>query len=155
MAQPTASQIENTIEIDATPQRVWEIVSDLAKAPEWSDQAWKVFPIGSTRNGTFSININRQNGFIWPTTSRVVDFEPGRRIANRIYENTVVWAFELEPTADGGTRLIERRETPTGISALSKFLTKAFFGGPEKFTETLEGGVSLSLQRIKRLAERG
>lgn len=148
--------IESTIEIDAPPARVWEVVSEVRNAPQWSSQAYKVIAFGGrTTAGTRAININKQGRLIWPTTSRVVEFEPGRRFANRVTENTTVWVFELEPTASGGTRLTERRETPHGTSAVSQFLVKKVFGGQESFSDDLDRGVSTSLQRIKALAERG
>src|SRR5699024_10065638 len=101
-----------------------------------------------------SLNINKQGKLIWPTTAKVVEFEPGRRIANRVIENTSIWAFELEPTDAGGTRLVERRETPHGTSALSQFLVDKVFGGQPAFTEELGHGVSTSLTRIKALPNR-
>ena len=152
----TPAHIESTIEIDAPPARVWEIVSEVRNAPQWSDQAVKVLALGGrTKVGTRALNINKQGKLVWPTTSKVVEVEPGRRIANRVTENTTVWAFELEPTPTGGTRLTERRETPTGTSAFSNFLVDKFFGGQQKFTTVLDRGVSTSLQRIKALAEQG
>jgi len=151
----TVATIEHSIEIDATPQRVWEVVADVRNAPQWSDQAVRVFARGPVRKGTLAVNVNHQGRWTWLTTSRVVEFEPYRRVANRVFENFTVWAFELEPTASGGTRLVERRETPKGISAFSRGLAAAFFGGQDTFTRTLDRGVNVSLQRIKRLVEQG
>lgn len=152
----SVAHIENSIEIDAPPARVWEIVSEVRNAPQWSSQAVTVLALGGrTSLGTRALNINKQGKLIWPTTSRVVEFEPGRRIANRVTENTTLWAFELEPTESGGTRLIERRETPTGVSALSNFLVDKVFGGQVTFSKALDQGVSSSLERIKALAEQG
>ncbi|MBS7547917.1 SRPBCC family protein [Dietzia massiliensis] len=147
--------IESSIEIDAPPARVWEVVSEVRNATEWSSQAWKIFsPGGRTTKGTWAINLNKRGPIVWPTTSRVVEFEPGRRFANRINENTTVWVFELEPTPSGGTRLTERREVPDGLTFISRFLTDKLFGGQKSFTAEMDRGVSTSLQRIKALAER-
>lgn len=148
--------IESSIEIDAAPARVWEVVSEVRNATEWSSQAWRIFsPGGRTTKGTWAINLNKRGPIVWPTTSRVVEFEPGRRFANRINENTTVWVFELEPTPSGGTRLTERREVPDGLTFISRFLTDKLFGGQKSFTAEMDRGVSTSLQRIKALAERG
>lgn len=148
--------IESSIEIDAPPARVWEVVSEVRNATEWSSQAWRIFsPGGRTTKGTWAINLNKRGPIVWPTTSRVVEFEPGRRFANRINENTTVWVFELEPTPSGGTRLTERREVPDGLTFISRFLTDKLFGGQKSFTAEMDRGVSTSLQRIKALAERG
>lgn len=152
----TPAPIESSIEIDAPPARVWEVISDVRNAPQWSSQAVKVISLGGrTTKGTRALNINRRGPLFWPTTSRVVEFEPGRRFANRINENTTIWVFELEPTADGGTRLTERREVPEGLTFISTFLTDKVFGGQPSFTAEMGEGVSLSLKRIKNLVERG
>lgn len=152
---PTRS-IEDSIEIDAPPARVWEVVSEVRNATQWSSQAWKILALGGrTTKGTWALNLNKRGPIIWPTTSRVVEFEPGRRFANRITENTTVWVFELEPTAGGGTRLTQRREVPSGLTFISRFLTDTVFGGQKSFTDEMDRGVSTSLQRIKALAERG
>lgn len=148
--------IESSIEIDAPPARVWEVVSDVRNATQWSSQAWKIFALGGrTTKGTWALNLNKRGPVLWPTTSRVVEFEPGRRFGNRITENTTVWVFELEPTPDGGTRLTERREVPEGLTFISRFLTDKVFGGQPAFTSEMDEGVSLSLKRIKTLVERG
>ncbi|MBC7295084.1 MAG: SRPBCC family protein [Dietzia sp.] len=148
--------IESSIEIDVPPARVWEVVSEVRNAPQWSSQAHKVVALGGrTTAGTWALNINKRGPIFWPTTSRVVEFEPGRRFANRITENTTVWVFELEPTADGGTRLTERREVPNGLTFISTFLTDKVFGGQPSFTRELDRGVSTSLKRIKALVEQG
>ena len=41
-----AGAIENSIEIDAPPARVWEVISEVRNATQWSSQAWKIFPLG-------------------------------------------------------------------------------------------------------------
>lgn len=148
--------IESSIEIDAPPARVWEVISDVRNATQWSSQAWKIFALGGrTTKGTWALNLNKRGPILWPTTSRVVEFEPGRRFGNRITENTTIWVFELEPTPDGGTRLTERREVPEGLTFISRFLTDKVFGGQPAFTSEMDEGVSLSLKRIKTLVERG
>lgn len=147
--------IESSIEIDALPARVWDVISDVRNATQWSSQAVKIIsPGGRTTKGTWALNINKRGPLFWPTTSRVVEFEPGRKFANRITENTTIWVFELEPTASGGTRLTERREVPEGLTFISRFLTDKFFGGQPSFTSEMNQGVSTSLQRIKTLVER-
>lgn len=152
----TAGAIESSIEIDAPPARVWEVVSEVRNATQWSSQAHKIIALGGrTTKGTRALNINKRGPLFWPTTSRVVEFEPGRRFANRITENTTIWVFELEPTQGGGTRLTERREVPSGLTFISRFLTDKVFGGQTSFTSEMDEGVSTSLQRIKTLVERG
>lgn len=152
----TAGAIESSIEIDAPPARVWEVVSEVRNATQWSSQAFKIFALGGrTTKGTRALNINKRGPLFWPTTSRVVEFEPGRRFGNRISENTTIWVFELEPLPGARTKLIERREVPSGLTMISRVLTDRLFGGQTSFTAEMDEGVSTSLQRIKTLVERG
>lgn len=81
-------------------------------------------------------------------------FTPHSDLAFRITENRTIWSFRLEPL-DGGTRtrVTHRRETPAGISGLSKGLTVVALGGMRAFTEDLRTGMATTLQRVKAAAE--
>jgi uncharacterized protein YndB with AHSA1/START domain len=146
--------IEVSIEIDASPAAVWELVSDLRNMPRWSPQCRKTIVRGGViQEGAKLINLNRQGLLFWPTQAMVTELVPEQKIAFKIRENWTVWSFTLEPTADGGTRLVQRREAPKGISDLSVKLTKAMLGGVEDFTSGLEQGMNQTLSRIKADAE--
>ncbi len=147
--------IEASIEIAAPPAQVWELVSDLSNMSRWSPQVFKTFVRGGeTRQGAKMININRKGLLVWPTQAMVTTFEPGQKIAFRIRENWTIWSFTLGPTADGGTRIVQRREAPKGISDVSVRLTKAVLGGVDDFTADLVKGMNQTLTRIKADAER-
>ncbi len=95
--------IEASIEIDAAPARVWELVSDLRNMPRWSPQCRRTIVRGGVmREGAKLVNINRRGLLFWPTQSMVTDFVPDERIAFRVKENWTIWSFDLEPTADWG-----------------------------------------------------
>lgn len=146
--------IEASIEIAAPPAQVWELVSDLSNMSRWSPQVFKTFVRGGeTRQGAKMININRKGLLVWPTQAMVTTFEPGQKIAFRIRENWTIWSFTLGPTADGGTRIVQRREAPKGISDVSVRLTKAVLGGVDDFTADLVQGMNQTLSRIKADAE--
>lgn len=144
--------------IAAAPAAVWALVGDPTRMPEWSPQ------VDSTRLadgatactvGTRFTNRNVQGELAWITHGEVVRHEPGRVLAFRIEENWAVWSFELEPIADGGTVLHQRREAPEGISELSRQLTDAYLGGMEALTTNLRAGMRETLTRIRAAAERG
>ncbi|MCW2828072.1 MAG: hypothetical protein JWQ67_1688 [Marmoricola sp.] len=147
--------IEASIDIAAPPARVWGLVSDLRNMPRWSPQCRKTFvrggPIGQ---GSKLVNINRRGLLVWPTQSMVTEFVPEQKIAFRIKENWTIWSFTLEPTTDGGTRVVQRREAPKGISDVSVRLTKTVLGGLDEFTTELRQGMNQTLARIKADAER-
>lgn len=146
--------IEASIEIAATPAEVWAQVSDLRNMPRWSPQtARSILRSKSNGLGARFLNINRLGLLVWPTRSKVVRFEEEREIAWRVKDNFTIWSLRLEPTADGGTRLVQTREAPDGISAVSVNLTKVAFGGVPKFTQTLQADMVTTLTRIKAAVE--
>ncbi|MFD4368580.1 SRPBCC family protein [Rhodococcus sp. NPDC058521] len=149
-----ARTLEATIDIDATPNDVWAIVSDLKRMGEWSPQCRKMKVLGDTvSEGTKTVNLNRKGMLVWPTTSKVVRYVPEKTIAFRIVENRTIWSYEIEPTATG-SRVVERREAPTGISKVSQVLVKAVLGGNEDFEKDLVEGMNATLRRIKSEAEK-
>lgn len=145
--------IEESIEVDADPARVWSLITDLPRMASWSPQVAKTIVRGGpVALGTRTININRRGPLVWPTRSKVVAFEPHREFAFRVKDNYTVWRFVLEPTATG-TRIVQRREAPDGTSAISTRLVDAVMGGQASFTEELRQGMQQTLTRIKADAE--
>ena len=151
----TPDELSATIEIDAAPAQVWALIADLPRMREWSDQVKKTVVIGGeVKQGARMLNLNGQGWKRWPTNAKVVRFTPHSDLAFRVAENRTIWSFQLEPL-DGGarTRVTHRRETPAGISALSKGLTKVALGGIPQFTEDLRAGMAKTLERVKAAAE--
>jgi len=145
--------IEATVEIDAPPAKVWELVSDLRNMARWSPQVVRTFVKAPVTEGSTMFNINRRKLLVWPTQAKVVRFVPEQEIAFRVKENFTVWSYQLEP-AGTGTRVTARREAPQGISDLSVGLTKRALGGVDVFTEELQQGMRETLAKIKVDAER-
>ena len=145
--------ISASIEIDATPAAVWDVVSDLKRMGEWSPQCKKMIVFGGeVKKGTRTLNINHAGKIHWPTNAKVIEFEPDKKIAFRIVENRTVWSYELEPTATG-TKLTESRKAPNGVSGPSNFATERAMGGIENFEAALERGIKKTLARIKSEVE--
>lgn len=147
-----AQLLQAEIEIAAPVGRVWGLVSDLSRMPQWSPQCRMMKLLGPLRPGTRTINLNRRNMLFWPTTSTITEVIPERKLAFRIPLNTTVWTYELESTATG-TRLIESRHAENGLTAVSTAVTKAAFGGADSFESELLEGMNQSLARIKAAAE--
>lgn len=145
--------LEASIDVDASPEEVWKVVSDLQRMGEWSPQCKKMKVFGGpVRKGTTTLNVNRKGFLVWPTTAKVVEFEPNKTIAFRIVENKTVWSYSLTPSGSG-TTVVEKRQAPTGTSAVSTFLVKKVFGGIEEFDVELVEGMNKTLQRIKLESE--
>ncbi|TQL66346.1 polyketide cyclase/dehydrase/lipid transport protein [Nocardioides albertanoniae] len=144
----TTTDLEATTTINAAPAQVWAAITDLPRMASWSPQVVKTVVLGQVKEGTRFLNINHQGWKHWPTTAKVVRFTPHSDFAFRVTENTTVWSYQLEDTAEG-TVVTHRREAPTGISALSRSLTKVAFGGEETFTDEMRAGMAVTLAKLK------
>jgi uncharacterized protein YndB with AHSA1/START domain len=148
--------LEADIEIDAAPERVWSVLSDVARMGEWSPECRKMVVLGATRRGARVVGLNRRRWAIWPTNSRIVRFEPERAIAWKVLENRTTWSYELEPIVGGGTRVVERRTAPPpGISPFAAAFAKVFLGGVDRHDTELLAGMNTTLERIKTEVECG
>jgi uncharacterized protein YndB with AHSA1/START domain len=143
------SDLEATIVIDASMIRVWTLVSDVCRMSEWSPQVDTTALSGGVERiapGAKFVNTNSHGPLHWQTHGEVVRYAPEHEVAFRIEENWVIWSFRLERTASGGTRLIQRRETPDGISPLSLELTEAYLGGQAAFTDIMLAGIKATAE---------
>ncbi len=149
-----APLLKAEIEIDAPVDKVWGLISDLNRMPQWSPQCRKMKALGPIRPGTRTLNLNRRGMLFWPTTSTITEVIPERKLAFRVDINHTVWTYELEPTATG-TRVTESRHAENGVTTVSAVATKAALGGVDTFEGELIEGMNLSLARIKAAAEVG
>jgi uncharacterized protein YndB with AHSA1/START domain len=158
--------VEVGLDIEAPPAVVWELVRDPRRMAEWSPQVRSSSLADVTDGdvhdvdreisvGTRFVNVNEEGDDLeWTTHGEVVRLDPPRELAFRIEENWAVWSLTLEPLAGGRTRVVERRETPDGLSELALDLTDAFMGGQRLFTRNLRAGMQETLLRIRDAAER-
>jgi uncharacterized protein YndB with AHSA1/START domain len=147
-----APLLQAQIDIDAPVAKVWALVSDLRRMPQWSPQCRMMKPLGPVRQGTRTININRRNYTFWPTTSTVTEVIPETKLAFRVNANNTIWSYELQPT-DGGTRVVETRHAENGVKPISNMSVNALFGGVPSFERELVDGMNETLSRIKAAAE--
>ncbi|WP_433660088.1 SRPBCC family protein [Nocardia sp. CA-128927] len=144
--------LEAVIDISAPPDQVWAVVSDLKRMPEFSPQCVRMLPLGTPKAGTWVLNLNTDGKKYWPTTARIVRYEPNQAFAFKINENRSIWSYTLEPT-ETGTRLIERRDVPNGTSWFSRKSIDAALGGEAPFEELLVRGMNETLGKIKTVVE--
>ena len=141
------------VEVAASPESVWEVISDVRRMSEWSPECRKIVVIGSPKQGvgTTFLGVNRRGWAVWPTTSKVVRYEPGKAVAWKTRESGATWSYELTPT-DSGTSITGRRELPSFTIA-----TKAMaplIGGAVGHDEELADGIRATLEQIKIAVER-
>ncbi len=144
--------IEATVEIDATPAAVWDVVSDVRRMPEFSPELRKVWVLGrGTGTGVRFLGLNRRGPVAWPTMSTVVRWEPQRAIAWRTRESGATWLYEVEPVG-AGTRLTGRRILPTFTRGTT--LLGPVIGGAAGHDAELAAGIRTTMERMKARIER-
>ncbi|WP_067893545.1 SRPBCC family protein [Nocardia vaccinii] len=111
--------------VDAPPQRVWEIVSDVTLMPQFSDElqaaSWLGEATGPVVGNAFLGSNSHPALGEWQTTSYVVECEAPNTFAwavNDPENPTATWRFTLEPRA-GGTALREWMRLGPARSGLS------------------------------------
>ena len=151
MSAPTPLPIRASTAIDATPDEVWSVVSDVTRMPEFSPELRKVITLGKKRGlGQNILGLNRRKAVWWPTTSKVVRWEQGRVVAWKTRESGATWTYEITP-ADTGVRLTATRELDA-FTLGSKLMTP-ILGGAVGHDEELAAGLATTLDRIKAVVE--
>ena len=143
-------QLSATVEMSADAQTVWETISDLARMPEFSPELRKVFVWGRPGLGAHLVGINRRGAVVWPTTSTVVRWEPGKALAWRTRESAATWVYELEPVP-AGTRVTSRRVAAR--RSLATRLIGPLLGGADGHDVELAEGMRTTLERMRRAIE--
>ncbi len=149
-----APLLQAQVDIEAPVSKVWALVSDLRRMPQWSPQCRLMRPIGPLRRGTRTLNLNRRNYLFWPTTCTVLEVIPDQKLAFRVNTNNTIWSYELQPIPEG-TRLIESRHAENGVKPVSTMTVNALLGGTANFERELVDGMNASLAKIKAAAENG
>lgn len=148
-----AKTLQATLDMAASPEEIWPLVSDLPRMASWSPQVVKTIQRGPGGLGTKTLNINRSGWKVWPTRSKVIRFEPPREFAFRVKDNFTIWSYTLEPLADGGTRVAVRREAPEGLAPMSAKLQGVVMGGLDRFDEEILAGMHKTLERLQAEVE--
>lgn len=159
---PTA---EVRTEIAASPERVWELVSDIGLMPTLSQELRSVEWLDGTTwpalGARFAGRSEHPSFGTWETTSYVVECEAPRVFAWAVEDPeqpSAVWRFSLRAADDGGTELTQWVRMGPGRSGLSYAIDQM----PEKEQKIVyvrmrefEQNMTATLDAIKKLAEGG
>jgi hypothetical protein len=141
------------VHIDAPPDAVYAVVSNVTRMGEWSPETTKcVWVDGATGPavGARFKGSNKRGILRWSTSPKVVVADPGKEFAFQVNED-VLWTYRCEPD-DGGTNLSESFEMLSDL--------KWYYGVVERWImrvndrkADLEGAMATTLDRIKRVVE--
>lgn len=147
----------SSVVVRATPEAVYDLVSDVTRTGEWSAQCracWWDEGDGA-RVGAWFTGRNETPSRTWETRSQVVAADRGREFAWVVGGRLVRWAFSMEP-ADGGTRLTESWEfLPAGIEFFSERYGEAAEEQVADRVQAAHAGIPQTLDAIRRIAEAG
>ena len=151
-------QVSVSVDVAASPDVVWGLVSDLARMGDWSPECTGVKwagaapgPTGPTVGAVFKgrnkIGIRR-----WSTKGTIVAADPNQRIAWDIANlglPVARWSYTIEP-ADGRCRVTESWQDKRGaiINAVGPLTT-----GVKDRAAHNEAGMRTTLDRLKAAAE--
>lgn len=147
-----APLLQAQVDIKAPASKVWALVSDLRRMPQWSPQCRRMQPLGPIRQGTRTLNVNRRKRLFWLTTCTVTEVIPDQKLAFRVNTNGTIWSYELQPIPEG-TRVTESRHAENGVKPFSTMSVNALLGGEANFERELIEGMNASLANIKAAAE--
>ena len=155
---PDIRVLEADVLINVHASRVWEVVSDPRRVLEWSPRVRSTTLLGGYEDiavGVRFANENADGELTWTTHGEIVRCIPGSEIAFRVDESGLIWSFTLEEADGGGTRVIQRREAPEGISDNAHGLTETYMGGKLAFTRSIRDGMRQTLEGVRAACEGG
>ena len=148
---------EVTVEMVATPERVWTLVSDVTRMGEWSPICTRCERLdGSTepRVGSRFIGYSRQSGTRSSRECVVTACEPGREFAfDTLFRGEVSnrWRYHFE-SVPAGTSVTESYEVfvmPRWVRVLRRIP-----GMVGRSRRDARRGMQVTLEKIKATAER-
>lgn len=151
-----AATTEVSIDVQAPPERIYALVSDLPRMGEWSPECVKCVWKGGADQaepGARFKGYNRRGWRRWSTNGEVVSAEPGRELSFDISAlglPAARWTYVVEPTGDRECRVTERWEDQRG--RLMKWLGVIGTGVTDREAHN-EVGMQATLERIKAEAE--
>jgi uncharacterized protein YndB with AHSA1/START domain len=102
-----ASTIELTREINASPEEVYEVITDITRMGDWSEECvggeWHEGFSGPEVGATFDGH-NCNGELTWTTQGKVVTADRGRAFAfecSMMEFHYSTWGYRIEPTATG------------------------------------------------------
>lgn len=133
---------EATVVIDADPETIWALVTDITRMGEWSPEAkggrWSGGARGPAAGARF-IGFNSHGLVWWATRCTVVEFDPPHRFAFRVAESGMTWGWRMEPADGGGTRVTQWRDHTASTNVLVKAVQRSGILGRDRERLMVDG----------------
>ncbi|GLF99431.1 SRPBCC family protein [Streptomyces yaizuensis] len=167
-------ELRADITVEATPEEVYAVVSDLPRSGEWSPECqggeWisgKPSEVGSVFRGE-NLRSEEVVGWaplirgIWYTECRITAAEPGRTfqwmmLTHAGADQESIWGFDLAPAAGGGSVLTHHFRMGKATAGIHHIVADLDEEGRARFVKEwdakLAQDLDATLQRIKGIIE--
>jgi hypothetical protein len=149
---------EVRLRVDAAPEQLYDLVSDVPRTPEWSPEVvscrWLGGAGGAVPGARFSAR-NKRRWLTWSNRPIVETADRGRKFAITRTEpggGTIRWFFRFAPDAEGTMAILGYqvlKPVPVGLH----IILRAFFGVHDLEAD-LRLNMTTSLGRVAGIAER-
>ena len=144
--------------IQAAPELLYDLVSDVPRTPEWSPEViscrWLDGAAGAAPGARFSAR-NKRRWFAWSNKPVVETAERSREFAVTRTEpggGTIRWFYRFEPGPDGTTTELGYQVLKP-VPVFLHLILRALFGVRDLRAD-LHQNMALSLQKLAGIAER-
>ncbi|MGB2694927.1 MAG: SRPBCC family protein [Dehalococcoidia bacterium] len=143
------------IRIDASPEQVYDLVSDIPRTGEWSPECARCEWVDGATGAAVGARFRGQNRFNWLRWSRlneVIVADRGKEFAFKTLPGALtrvssIWRYQIE--ADGEGCRVRESEEMLGTPGFPVSLFTSLAGRNSDMTEN----ISQSLERIKAIVE--
>jgi Polyketide cyclase / dehydrase and lipid transport len=139
--------------IAATPESLYDLVSDVTRTPELSDDivscAWLDGATGPAVGARFKAVNNGRGRPNWSNKPIVTVADPGRELVfarTEPFAGTIQWRYVFTPE-DGGTVVTESYAVVRPLTVVGWFVIGVLYGHKDRATE-LRASMSATLERI-------
>ncbi len=147
----TTATIDVTVEreIPATPEQVYDLITDVTRMGEWSPETTGAAWVGGAERAEVGAKFkgtNRIGSTTWSTKPTVTEAVRGRTFAFKVPgASGPLWRYDFTPTPTG-TLVTERVLQTKRSSALVRFLQRR--AGVTDRASSLEDGMHTTLARL-------
>ncbi len=155
---PDLHRVEAEIEIDAAPDRVYDLLAAVTRMGEWSSECVSCRWLGSVHEaqpGARFRGTSRNRWHRWSTTSTIIEAKPGRTFAFAVTclrLPVATWRYELHVNRHRRTVVTESVEDQRGavLRTVSPYIT-----GSRDRSERNHATMRATLEHLKATAEAG
>jgi hypothetical protein len=144
--------------IDASPDDLYNIISDVTRQPETSPEivkcTWLNGATGPAVGARFRAINHAGRGPNWPNKPVVVTADPGKEFAfarTEAFAGTVEWRYRFHPEG-AGTRVTESYTVTKDLTIIGWFIIDTLYGLKDRRTD-LRSGMEQTLDRLAQIVE--